>query len=149
MHRLVRRLSSIAPLLVVTVFMSGCTSDSSDDPQAYQTPSISPAEERFMAEWEGLKKPSLILNAGYAWCEFFANDRTQVAAFNSVTWADLSKEFEDWAIMLALESSRKHLCSSDYRLWSNSMPDVYIGPEEDYDLIPDSGEYEIQPGPRG
>lgn len=135
-----------ASIALIGIGTAGCSSTPS--PSAVST-SLTAAEQRFVDAFDGLKVPDTILDAGKAWCAFFQSDRSQTAASESSTWANLrSNGFEDWAISRAFEDASSVLCPSAYQAWSDSMPDVYVGPESDYDLGPAEPDEPQEWGPR-
>jgi hypothetical protein len=138
-----------ASIALIAIGTAGCSSTTS--PQAdYVSTSLTVAEQQFVDAFDGLKVPDTILDAGKAWCTFFQSDRSQIAASESNTWANLRSDgFEDWAISTAFDNASSVLCPSVYQVWSDSMPDVYVGPESDYNLNPPEPDEPRDWGPRG
>jgi hypothetical protein len=142
-----RHFAFTASIALTAVIAAGCGSTTS--PSTSST-SLTAAEQRFVDYFDGKKVPFDILDAGKAWCVFFQSDRSQTGAFESSTWVNLRSEgFEDWAISAAFDNARAVLCPSTYKVWSDAMPDVYVGPQDEYDLNPAEPGEPGDWGPRG
>lgn len=113
-------------------------------------PPLTGPEQAYVDAMDDVNAGDGDLAVGRAWCTFFTSDRSQSGGWESSTYQRLVAGGEDeYTLSRSWDFASTLLCPGAYRQWSAHMPEVYVGPEDQYNWDPPEADYEREWGPRG